>query len=80
MRVEAQKLSDVEIFKAPPLQSDYLAKWSGEGLRKEDSHVKRLLRKLIARLPSRITRMLLGVREKREWSLSNSHVYRKRKL
>ncbi|HEU5181721.1 MAG TPA: hypothetical protein VFW45_13105 [Candidatus Polarisedimenticolia bacterium] len=76
MRVEAKKLSDRELFKVPPLQSDYLVAWRGEGLRKED----RFLRKLIARLPSRVSRMLLGVREMREYSLSNSHVYRKRKL
>jgi hypothetical protein len=80
MRVEAKKLSDRELFKVPPLQSDYLVVWSGEGIRKEDGTVRRFLRKLMARLPSRVNRMLLGVHEMRECSLSNSHVFRKRKL
>lgn len=80
MRVEAKKLSDMELFKVPPLQSDYLVAWSGGGIRKEGSYVRGLLRKLIAGLPSRVSRILIGVYELRDCSLSNSHVYRKRKL
>lgn len=77
MMVEAKKVSDAALFANIPLQSDYAALWNGGETRHPPSGVKKILKRIFENLPFFLQTKIIGYREKRNFSFSNTRFYKK---
>ena len=80
MMVAARKVEHLEPFKEPPQQSDYVTAWSETAARGPSTRSAGLrlgLKKLYRSLPESLLQRFEGLRERRQFSLSNRDFYRK---
>lgn len=76
MMVEAVKCADNRMFAKPPLQSDYVAAWADvTEVKSSNSSVRKIARRIINVLPRRLSGQLIGLKEKRTFSLKNARFY-----
>lgn len=78
MLVEAVKTDEVRMFATPPVQSDYATAWAPTNLSQpERSRIRRVAREVVQRLPSTVTRQVLGRHGKRQFSLRNELFFKR---
>lgn len=75
MMVEAKKIRHAEIFSNPPLQSDYVARWSPSGASDRISVLRQIVKHSIRALPVALRGPIVGYRQKRNYSLHNGRLY-----
>lgn len=81
MMVEAVKLSNERLFATPPFQSDYVSAWARVGESKPSAFPHRkLARAALNALPRGLRAQLLGIRQRRSFSLRNSRFYSRQRL
>lgn len=77
MMVEASKVQDLPLFARPPLQSDYVTRWRGDLAKSEIGGLKGFLQRSFLKLPLVLQRRIIGYRELRDYSLSNTRYYKR---
>lgn len=77
MIVEAVKLESMPLFKQFPMQSDYVSLWQ-EGDRRDRSRSgwRQVLKSIYENLPSSWTVWIAGMRQRRQFSLTNKKHYK----
>lgn len=77
MMVEAKKVSDAALFANVPLQSDYVTLWNEGETGSSARGVKKILKRIFETLPFFLRTRIIGYREKRSFSFSNTQFYKK---
>lgn len=75
MMVEARKTRDAPLFARPPQQSDYVALWEAAPAAGTATSWRHRVRDLVNELPIEIRAPLLGMRQKKKFSLTNRNFY-----
>jgi len=77
MIIEAVKLEDIHPFSKFPIQSDYASLWEqGRMQARSHSGLKQILKTIYEMLPSSWNSWIAGMRQKRQFSLSNRKYYK----
>ncbi|ADU00728.1 class I SAM-dependent methyltransferase [Mycolicibacterium gilvum] len=77
MMVEALKVNDVEMFATPPFQSDYVSAWTATEPVKSRSPMRQLAKGALDALPRGVRGQLVGLKQKRTFSLKNDRYFRR---